>query len=425
MPFGNGFRYNQSLMPDLSDRLKALGVKLGTEQLSKPKTALKFPIESVVEGSLTATPHGDVFLVEALYPHSHAQGNTTLSLSAPLDLISVWAGEERMAQHTPEQFAFIDTETTGLAGGSGTFAFMVGVGRFEEQGFRLAQFFMREPGEEPALLHALEHFLAPCETIVSFNGKSYDLPLLQARYITNSWPFPLQQTAHLDLLHLARRLWRQRLPSRALSYLEEHILEQTRSEEDTPGWMIPQMYFDYLQSGDARPMKGIFYHNAMDILSLAALTNHIAHLLADPLDGRVSHALDLAAIGRLNEDLGYLDKAARILEHSLDEGLPPQTRQEVIRRLSMLQKRRGEMPLALSLWWQAAAERQIYAHEELAKYYEHTEKNFPEALRWTQSALALLALPNTPFADKLQWQAPLQHRQNRLQERIARQEQAE
>jgi len=409
-------------MPDLSDRLKALGVKLGADQTPQAKAARKYSIETVMDGSLTATPHGDVFLVEEVFPHTHLHGNTALHLSTPLDLIAAWAGEEQMTSHTPDQFAFIDTETTGLAGGSGTYAFMVGVGRFEAEGFRLAQFFMRDPGEEPALLHALEHFLAPCETIVSFNGKSYDLPLLQARYITNSTPFPLKHTAHLDLLHLARRLWRQRLPSRTLSYLEEHILEKTRTEEDTPGWMIPQMYFDYLKSGDARPMKGIFYHNAMDILSLAALTNHIAHLLADPLDGRVSYALDLAAIGRLNEDLGYLDQAARILEHSLEQGLPPQAKQEVMKRLSFLQKRRGEMPLALSLWWQAAAERQLYAHEELAKYYEHSEKNFAEALRWTDAALALVNLSSTPFADKLLWQEPLLHRQNRLKDKIARQE---
>ena len=416
------FRYNLIPMPNLSDRLKALGVHLGAEQKPQTEMSRRVPVESVLEGELKTTPHGEIFVAEAHYPHSYLHGNTPLIFSAPLDLISVWAGDERMASHTPDQFAFIDTETTGLAGGSGTYAFMIGVGRFEEEDFHLAQFFMRDPGEEPALLHALEHFLAPCETIVSFNGKSYDLPLLQARYITNSWPFPLQQTAHLDLLHLARRLWRQRLPSRALGYLEEHILEQTRTEEDTPGWMIPQMYFDYLKSGDARPMKGIFYHNAMDILSLAALTNHIAHLLADPLDGRVSHALDLAAIGKLNEDLGYLDKAALILEHSLEEGLPPQAHQEVVRRLSFIHKRRGEMPLALSLWWQAAAERQIYAHEELAKYYEHSEKNYPEALRWTKAALALLNLPGTSFAEKLHWQEPLEHRHHRLLDKIARHE---
>lgn len=407
-------------MPSLSDRLKSLGVQLGSDKPPQAKGARKYPVESLLEGELISTPHGEIFQVDSHFPDDHQHGNTFLDLTAPLDLISAWARDERIAGHSPDQFAFLDTETTGLAGGSGTYAFMVGVGRFEEDGFHLAQFFMRDPGEEPALLHAVEHFLAPCETVVSFNGKSYDLPLLQARYITNGWPFPLQATAHLDLLHLARRLWRYRLPSRTLAYLEEHILEHARTEEDTPGYMIPELYFDYLRSGDARPLKGIFYHNAMDILSLAGLTRHIAHLLADPLDGRVAHALDLAAIGKLNEDLGYLDQAARILELSLEHEMPVDARKQVMRRLSFIHKRRGEMPLALSLWWQAAADREIYAHEELAKYYEHTENNFEEALRWTDAALAILGMAGTPLTDKLQWEAPLKHRRNRLHHKLDR-----
>jgi len=410
-------------MPSLSDRLKALGVDMGADNLRSGKDAppaKKYPIETILEGERIDTPYGEVFQVEETFPHQHPHGSGTLELSAPLNLVAEWAGDERIAQHTPPQFAFIDTETTGLAGGPGTYAFMVGVGRFEGDGFRLMQYFLRDPAEEPALLHALEHFLAPCETIVSFNGKSYDLPLLQARSITNSAPFPLQNTPHLDLLHLARRLWRQRLPSRTLGYLEEHILQEKRTEEDTPGWMIPQMYFDYLRSGDARPLKGVFYHNAMDILTLAALTNHIAHLLADPLDGRVEYALDLAAIGKLNQDLGYLDQAAHIYEHCLEQNLPEDSRRQTVERLSMLHKKRGEMPLAISLWWQAAADRHIYAHEELAKYYEHTEKNIPEALRWTESALAILSMPGTPFTEKLQWEDSLKHRLARLQRKATK-----
>lgn len=405
-------------MPSLSDRLKALGVQVGADEKHRDKAASKHPIEKVMEGEIKSTPHGNFFLVEEIFPPEQPHGMGTLSLSSPLDLVAEWAGDEKIAGASPEQFAFIDTETTGLGGGTGTYAFMVGAGRFDEDGFRLAQFFMRDPSEEHALLHNLEEFLAPCEVIVSFNGKSFDLPLLQTRYITNSHPFPFQSAAHLDLLHLARRLWRQRLPSRTLGYLEEHILGQTRTEADTPGWMIPQMYFDYLKSGDSRPMQGVFYHNAMDILTLAALTDHIAHLLADPLDGRVEHALDLTAIGKLNEDMGYLDHASQILEHSLSQSLPKDIEAQTVKRLSFIQKRRGEMPFAISLWWQAAADRQIYAHEELAKYFEHSEKNYDEALRWTESALAILAMDDTDFADRLLWQAPLKHRQKRLQRKL-------
>jgi uncharacterized protein YprB with RNaseH-like and TPR domain len=407
-------------MSSLSDRLKKMGVQVGGEKLQKTG-GQKFPIETVVEGEMRATQQGEVYLVEEFYSSDHKHGDFVLKLNSPMELVAAWARDERISQYQPSQFAFIDTETTGLAGGSGTYAFMVGAGRFEEEGFRLAQFFMRDPADEPALLAALESFLAPCEVLVSFNGKSYDLPLLQARYITNSFPFPWTDTAHLDLLHLARRLWRQRLPSRALGYLEEHVLGQTRTGEDTPGWMIPQLYFDYLRSGDARPLKGVFYHNAMDILTLAVLTEHTSHLLADPLDGRVEYALDLVAIGKLNEDLGYLDQAAVILERGLEQELPPDVEAQTMKRLSFIHKRRGEMPLARSLWWQAAASREIYAHEELAKYYEHTEKNFSEALKWTEAALAILSMPDASFVEKLQWEEPLKHRRGRLQGKLARQ----
>jgi uncharacterized protein YprB with RNaseH-like and TPR domain len=357
-----------------------------------------------------------------MYPFNHPHGSHTLGFSAPKELVANWAGEPRIASCNPEGFAFLDTETTGLAGGSGTFAFMVGVGRFEKDGFRLAQFFLRDPIEEPAMLAALEEFLAPCETLVTFNGKSFDIPLLQARYITNGFPFPLKDTAQLDLLHLARRLWRERLPSRTLGYLEEHIVGQTRTEEDTPGWMIPQMYFDYLRDGDSRPLKGVFYHNVMDVLTMVVLADYIAHLLEDPLDGRVEHALDLVAIAKLHEDLGYLDKAALVFKHSLEQDLPPETRSATVRRFSLLQKRRDEIPNAVSLWWQAAADREIYAHEELAKHFEHRERNYQEAIRWTEAALAILKIPDTPHYERLQWEEELKHRLARLRRKEARKE---
>jgi uncharacterized protein YprB with RNaseH-like and TPR domain len=406
-------------MTNLSDRLKSLGVKVGAEK-SQPEQRAKYPIENVVEGEFRETHSGETFVVEVVYSLDHRHGQIELNQAGSLELVAAWAGDPRIASTNSEGFAFLDTETTGLAGGSGTYAFQVGVGRFEEKGFRLAQFFMRDPIEEPAMLTALESFLAPCETVVTFNGKAFDLPLLNARYITNGWPFPLKEAAHLDLLHLARRLWRERLPSRALGYLEEHILGQTRTEEDTPGWMIPELYFEYLRSGDARPLKGVFYHNAMDVLSMVALSNHITHLLADPLDGRVHHALDLVAIGKLHQDLGYLDQAARIFEHSLEHNLPDEVRGYTSKRLSLLQKRRGESDLAISLWWQAAAEREIYAHEELAKYYEHKERDFSEAKRWTEAALAILKMPDTPRYERVRWEDDLKYRLKRLEGKIAR-----
>lgn len=402
-------------MPSLSDRLKALGVQVGEAGLTRQQKTMRYPIESVIDGSITETPLGESFLVESRFPNDHQHGKFPLQLTAPMHVVAEWARQPDIAGSESSAFVFLDTETTGLGGGTGTYAFMVGVGRFEPEGFRLAQFFMRDPIEEPALLSALESFLTSCQTVVTFNGKSFDVPLLNTRYITNGAPSPLKDLNQLDMLHLARRLWSPRLPSRALTYLEEHIVAHVRTQEDTPGWMIPQLYFDYLQSGDARPLKGVFYHNAMDILTLAALTNHAAAMLAAPLNGAIEHASDIVAIGRLFEDLGYLDQAARILDSGIEMGLQGSLHTSTIKHLAYLHRRRGDLTAALSLWWQAAAEREVYAHIELAKYYEHKERNFAEAIRWTQAALAIIGQPGYPRYERLRWQAELEHRYARLQ----------
>lgn len=372
-----------------------------------------------MDGRIQSTPLGDAFVVEQRYELGHAYGGRGLALTAPLDLLAEWAGDGRIAQCAAGGFTFLDTETTGLAGGSGTLAFMVGVGRFDETGFSLAQYFLRDPAEEPAMLSALESFLTPCQTLVTFNGKSFDVPLMQARYVSNQAPSPLLHLAQLDLLHLARKLWRLRLPSRSLGYLEEHILGERRTADDAPGWMIPEMYFDYLRSGDARPLKGVFYHNAMDVLSMAALMEHIGYLLADPLNGE-THVLDLVGVGRLHEDLGYADRAAHIYEQALAHNdLPRETRRDTTQRLAVLHRRRGELSNAVSLWWQAAADREVYAHVELAKFYEHQKKEYGEALKWTDAALALLRQPETPRHERVEWEPELLHRKARLQRKLA------
>ena len=134
---------------------------------------------------------------------------------------------------------------------------------------------MRDPAEEAGMLEALAEFLAPTQALVTFNGKAFDAPLLITRYTLHNIPFPFKDYAHLDLLPLARRLWRDRLPSRALKYLEENVLSAPRTLEEVPGYEIPYLYFDYLRSRDARPLKGVFYHNAMDVVAMAALLSHV------------------------------------------------------------------------------------------------------------------------------------------------------
>ncbi len=403
----------------LADKLKSLGVRVGAGDLQPvaPKLKTDVPIQSVVEGRFVSTRHGETFVSEQTYPSTYRHGLIPLRSSVPLLTIAQWARDARLADLPLDSFAFLDTETSGLAGGTGTYAFLVGVGRFEGETFRLAQFFMRDPSEEAALLEGLMDFLAPCAALVTFNGKAFDAPLLVTRYSLHSIPVPFKDFAHLDLLPLARRLWRDRLPSRALKYLEENVLAAPRTPDEVPGYEIPYIYFDYLRTGDAAPLKGVFYHNAMDIVALAALMNHMASILHAPFDGQVQHGLDFIALAKLFEDLDRREEAARLYERGLQVGVSEANFGAVVQRLSALQRRRGDLESAAALWQKAAAEGHVYAHIELAKYYEHHRSDYAEALKWTKSAEGLVSSLDIPRYEYRHWMEELEHRKKRLQEK--------
>lgn len=400
-------------MSSLKDRLRKMGVK-PSEVLKEIKPKLNFPIEKAVDGKIVKNSSGEFFLVERLFPIGFQHGNAKLEIKSSLEMISEWAGDEYISKAKIEEFCFVDTETTGLAGGSGTLAFMVGIGKFENGKFKLAQFFLNDPGDEVAMLFAIEEFIAPCKIIVSFNGKAFDVPLLNARYITNGQPSPFKGLAQLDILHLARRMWKTRLPSRTLNYLENEILELVRTGEDTPGWMIPSLYNDYLLTGDSRPIAGVFYHNEIDILSLAVLTEVLAEMISKPLKSKDTHVLDLVGVGKLHEDLGYLFEASQIFEHCLEQEMPDGIKHATVKRLSYIYRRLGQTPEALSLWWQAAADREVYAHEELAKYYEHKAHDLEEASKWTKAGIALINVDGFNRFERIQWQEKFEYRLDRL-----------
>jgi uncharacterized protein YprB with RNaseH-like and TPR domain len=399
----------------ISDKLNSLGVGRGIPPLSKPKKkASGNDIDSVMAGSYLSTPLGDVFVAEQGFTSSYLHGSTPILSSFPLSLISQWANDPRIAELPLSAFAFLDTETSGLMGGTGTYAFLVGVGRFIDGQFVLRQFFMRDPAEEPALLEGLAHFLAPAKALVTFNGKAFDAPLLTTRYSLHRIPVPYKNYAHLDLLPLARRLWRDRLESRALKYLEQHVLGMYRTSEEVPGYEIPWLYFDYLRTRDARPLAGVFYHNAMDVVAMAALLTHMNEVLTHPYAGGVEHGLDFIALAKLFEDLGHWEEAARLFEHGLELNLTESDFTVAVRRLSILQKRRGDFEEAIRLWERAAAAGHIYAHIEIAKYYEHKRRDIKSALHWTQSALAHLQQANlNPYEHKY-WLNEINHRLARL-----------
>ena len=406
-------------MPTLSDRLKSLGVQVGAKDLPPPRPAKTFPVEEIVAGRFVDTGNGSTYLIEQDFPVDYIHGQIGLRISTRPFTIAEWAGVVEIAEQDPEDLVFLDTETSGLAGGTGTFAFLVGAGRYTSDGFHLAQFFMRDPLEEPALLLAFEDFIAPCRTIVSFNGKAFDLPLLETRYTMQGWKSPFRDFSHVDLLHLARRLWRDRLPSRTLANLEVQILHANRTDEEIPGWMIPQIYFDYLRDGDARPLQRVFYHNAMDVVSMAALLNHTSALLEHPFTQPATDSIDLAAVARLLEDLGHIAQAAELYQHCLSSDLPDDIHTDTLLRLAMLHKRINNYLAAIPLWEQAASRRRISAYEELAKYYEHHALDLEHALKWTLEALEVIEIAGFPSTETMLWKSEFHHRLQRLQKKLS------
>ena len=425
--------------PSLTDKLKKLGVKVGTVDMPIKAQKTGPSIQDVLSGEFVFNRRGETFIHEETYAADYRHGWATLDTDTPLTMMANWANDARLVEMPLESFAFLDTETSGLSGGTGTYAFLVGAGRFEQsasgrplrqaQGrhFRLLQFFMRDPGEEAALLEALADFLAPCQALVTYNGKAFDAPLLRTRYILHDIPVPFEDYAHVDLLHLARRLWRDRLPSRTLKYIEENVLDAPRTSQEVPGYEIPWLYFDYLRTGDVSEMKGIFYHNAMDIVALAALFSHTANILHDPFAGHIQHGLDFIAVAKLFEDLGHWDEAARLYERGLEEDPSISSGQALteadfgaaVKRLSILQKRRGDMGQAVEWWQQAARRGHVYAHVELAKHHEHQKRDYVEAQKWAHEALEIVSSrQEMPGYMRAHWRTELEHRLNRLEGKL-------
>lgn len=412
-------------MPSLSDKLRSLGVKVGIEPTeTQPKNQKLDPTRSYLEnqlgGTWVTTERGEAFYVETIYAWDHVHGNIPIAYNDPLRVMSKVAKDEKIATMSYRDLAFLDTETSGLSGGTGTYAFMIGVGRFIDQKYVLRLYFMPDPSMEAAMLRALSDFLAPCKALVTFNGKAFDAPLLRTRYILNNEINPMDGFSHIDLLTLARKLWRARLPSRTLKYLEEEILGVFRTSEEVPGYEIPWMYFDYLRDRDIEPLKGVFYHNTLDVVSMVTLLNLFNAILEDPHGENLSHGQDIIGLARVFEDLGQWEDAARLYERGLAEHIPEEDFFQAVRRLSTLRKRRGDLDLAEKLWNDAAEQGHLYAFIELAKLYEHRHKDPMIALTWVERCVTVVDMKELPAYEVVYWREEINKRRERLERKMNR-----
>jgi len=418
-----------SEIDELRKRLERLGVRLGVQGLrpQPPQAPAVAPapapprdaLEDWVSGRVVETEVGRCFLSETHYPHQHVHGDTPLGalLAQEPAALAGLGGGAGAGPADFSQLVFLDTETTGLAGGTGTYAFLVGLGTYEGDEFVVRQYFMRDIPEERAVLALTRQVLEPRQGLVTFNGRAFDWPLLEARFAMNRQPPPAMGGWHLDLLMPARRLWRQRLTSCALSSLETQVLGLARSEDDVPGWAIPGLYRDYLAWGRAGPLRRVFYHNAHDILSMATLADHLCRSVREPL-AALQHGEDLYSLGRHYEAQGDEQGAANLYRHSLRCQLPPAVRHEVMHRLSQIHRRAGAQEEALSLWHSLAEKGDFQACIELAKHYEHHARDLAQARRMTLLALSALQRLRYPDRRKL---AEVEHRLQRLEGKMSQQ----
>jgi uncharacterized protein YprB with RNaseH-like and TPR domain len=405
----------------LRQRLERLGVSVGPPAAPKPPAPRRHGIEDVVPGRLIDTGVGRCFVVDEEQPADARYGGVRLAeLHRHNDGIAAHLGkDDRLRELDWRRAVFVDIETSGLAGGTGTYAFLVGAGYFDHDLFRVRQFFMRDPTDEPALIQALSDLLDGFDAVVTFNGKAFDLPLLVTRFTLFRRHLRLADAPHLDLLHPARRLWSARLASCALTSLEQVILGLER-HDDVPGFLIPSLYFDYIRSGNPEPLRPVFSHNVQDIVSMVILAERMCTTLRAPDAAGVQHGLDWYSLGRCYEDLGWSEQSTAAYRRALAEGLPPALDELTRHRLSMLHKRHDAWDAALDLWHdliQGQGAQQLSAFVELAKYYEHRVRDYETALDLTRQAIELAQAMPAVARGSLS-PAELHHRLERLSRKI-------
>jgi uncharacterized protein YprB with RNaseH-like and TPR domain len=368
-------------------------------------------------GEVLETSQGPTYYIESRYPIDHVHGSEPLAamLEFQSELAAKVARDDQLAAVDLQGLAFVDTETTGLSGGAGTLVFLVGLGHFVADEFILRQYFLRDPAEEAGMLTALQDYLERAEGFVTFNGRAFDLPMLETRYMLGlKQALPLTRRPHLDLLHPSRRLWRRQLADCRLGTIENGVLGIARTDDDVPGWEIPGLYLDYLKTGETSQMRRVVYHNAIDILSLVGLTTEVLRRHETTPSSELSPS-EALAVGRWHEREGRPKRAEAAYRTAAKSGAEDDLRREALRRWSGYLKRQARYAEAVVVWesWHALAPDDPVPCIELAKQAEWRDHDLATARQWAEAALVCLShWPGGWRRDRV-WGA-VEHRLSRL-----------
>jgi uncharacterized protein YprB with RNaseH-like and TPR domain len=374
--------------------------------------------DSVFEGCIIQNQYGKFVRKRTVYGFDQSYGKISLSglLTASFEDTRWWT---RMDQDLlPEDIVFLDTETTGLAGGTGTVAFLVGLGYISEDGLVVDQYLMRDFDEEYPLLQDMINLLKRFKVLVTFNGKSFDWPLLESRLIYSRMRPISWEDSHLDLLHTARRLWSSRLENCSLTTLEENILGRRRID-DIPGSQIPSIYLDYLQTRKSDEMKRVIQHNEWDITAMAALLVHTAGLYSDPQNK--GDCYELFGIARELERDHRIREAAACYKACIRSAVHHSLILDAKKRFAYLTKRHKGPQEAMDLWAELAGEEGgllVFPLIEMAKFLEHKEKDYQKALDCTEKAIIMVNKVRSTGSQRLIEE--LINRKQRLMKKIER-----
>jgi uncharacterized protein YprB with RNaseH-like and TPR domain len=312
---------------------------------------------------------------------------------------------------------YLDTETTGLAGGTGTYVFLVGLAAWTGSTLTVTQYFLGDLDGEAALLHAVGAAVAEARQLVTFNGRTFDLPLLETRYLLARAAWWGEALTHQDLYPVARALWHGRAADCRLPTLERVLLGLERGD-DLPGALVPQVYFRYLRTRDAGALPRVFAHNRWDLVALAGLHARAAALLRGP--DPQHDPLEWMGAGRWLERREP-DRSARFYEAAFRAGLPATLEARAAWRLGWLWRRAGRLTEARTLWTEAVARADrppVRLLIDLAKLHEHHARDYGAALDATQAALA--ATEAWALAGGSGLVEALERRAHRLSRRLAR-----
>ncbi len=401
--------------PEYKKKLTSLGLHFGINLDQIKQTQKSGVATSKLEGTTSQNSLGEFFYRDQYFTKEYKHGAYNFfEINEELTIID---GTDIDRTVHIKDCIFIDTETTGLSVSGGTFAFMIGVGFFEQDQFTLRQYFLKEQVHEDAMLLDLLNFIEPFSTIISYNGVSFDLPIIKSRFRYHRIPANIEKKDHIDLLKFARMYFRFQFDDRSLKSIESKVLKFERSEEEIPGYLAPIIYQEYLKTKATDQINGVFYHNAMDIVSLGALIGVINQISLYNESLHDKYETVNFSIAKQYEKNKIFEKALNTYQSTAEQhNLPDPIRTYCLLAIAKIYKRQSKFDQAIDYWKHALLQENYEANIELAKVYEHKIKNIDTALKYCKKALFILEKDIKSIKNKTLIDECI-HRINRLEQK--------